>query len=78
MLIISCSVVLYLAMDLIVRNVHFLGLVISYFKLVTKKACTNDVAIACCMLGECIALWGEPNELSIQYCIYIFIQYVDS
>ena len=29
-------------------------------------------------LGECIALWGEPNELSIQYRIYIFIQYVDS
>ena len=29
-------------------------------------------------LGECIALWGEPNELSIQYHIYIFIQYVDS
>ena len=30
------------------------------------------------ILGECIALWGEPNELSIQYRIYIFIQYVDS
>ena len=29
-------------------------------------------------LGECIALWDEPNELSIQYRIYIFIQYVDS
>ena len=29
-------------------------------------------------LGECIALWGEPNELSIHYRIYIFIQYVDS
>ena len=28
------------------------------------------------ILGECIALWGEPNELSIQYRIYIFIQYV--
>ena len=27
-------------------------------------------------LGECIALWGEPNELSIQYRSYIFIQYV--
>ena len=25
-----------------------------------------------------MALWGEPNELSIQYRIYIFIQYVDS
>ena len=34
----------------------------------------DDTAI----LGECIALWGEPNELSIQYRIYIFIQYVDS
>ena len=21
-------------------------------------------------LGECIALWGEPNELSIQHHIY--------
>ena len=30
------------------------------------------------ILGEYIALWGEPNELSIQYRIYIFIQYVDS
>ena len=30
------------------------------------------------LLGECIALWGEPNELSIQSHIYIFIQYVDS
>ena len=30
------------------------------------------------ILGECIALWGEPNELSIRYRIYIFIQYVDS
>ena len=29
-------------------------------------------------LGECIALWGEPNELSIQHHVYIFIQYVDS
>ena len=29
-------------------------------------------------LGECIALWGEPNELSIQHHIYIFMQYVDS
>ena len=27
-------------------------------------------------LGECIALWGKPNGLSIQYRIYIFIQYV--
>ena len=24
-------------------------------------------------IGECIALWGEPNELSIQYRIYILI-----
>ena len=30
------------------------------------------------VLGECIALWGKPNELSIQYRIYIFMQYVDS
>ena len=30
------------------------------------------------LLGECIALWGEPNELSIQYHVYIFMQYVDS
>ena len=30
------------------------------------------------ILDECIALWGKPNELSIQYRIYIFIQYVDS
>ena len=30
------------------------------------------------LLGECIALWGEPNELSIQHHVYIFMQYVDS
>ena len=30
------------------------------------------------ILGECIALWGEPNELSIQHRVYIFMQYVDS
>ena len=29
-------------------------------------------------LGECMALWGEPNELSIQHCVHIFMQYVDS
>ena len=29
-------------------------------------------------LGECIALWGKPNELSMQHHVYIFIQYVDS
>ena len=22
-----------------------------------------------------MALWGEPNELSIQHCVYIFMQY---
>ena len=27
-------------------------------------------------LGECIVLWGEPNELSIQHHVYIFMQYV--
>ena len=31
-----------------------------------------------CMLGECMAFWGEPNKLSIQHCVYIFMQYVDS
>ena len=30
------------------------------------------------ILGECIALWGEPNELNIQYRSYIFMEYVDS
>ena len=30
------------------------------------------------ILGECIALWDEPNELSIQHRGYIFMQYVDS
>ena len=29
------------------------------------------------LLGECIALWDEPNELSIQHHVYIFMQYVD-
>ena len=38
----------------------------------TKNASSNY------LLGECIALWGKPNELSIQYRVYIFMQYVDS
>ena len=25
-----------------------------------------------------LCMWGEPNELSIQYHVYIFMQYVDS
>ena len=29
-------------------------------------------------LGECMALWGEPNEPSIQHQVYIFMQCVDS
>ena len=29
-------------------------------------------------LGECMALWGEPNEPSIQHQLYIFRQCVDS
>ena len=29
-------------------------------------------------LGECMALWGEPNELSIQHRVYILMQYADS
>ena len=28
------------------------------------------------LLGECIALWGQPNEPNIQYHIYIFTQCV--
>ena len=38
----------------------------------------NYYEISCTLLGECIALWGELNELSIQYCVCIFMQYVDS
>ena len=30
------------------------------------------------LLGECIALWGEPDELSIRHHVYIFMQYVNS
>ena len=26
------------------------------------------------LLGECMALWGEPNEPSIQHYIYIIMQ----
>ena len=29
-------------------------------------------------IGECMALWGEPNEPSIQHKVYIFMQCVDS
>ena len=28
-------------------------------------------------LGECMALWGEPNEPSIQHQVYIFMQCID-
>ena len=30
------------------------------------------------ILGECIALWGKPNEPCIQHQVYIFMQYIDS
>ena len=30
------------------------------------------------VLGEYMALWGKPNELSIQYHVYIFMQYIAS
>ena len=30
------------------------------------------------LLGECMALWGKPNEISIQHHVDILIQYVDS
>ena len=30
------------------------------------------------MLDEYMALWGEPNEPSIQHHAYIFMEYVDS
>ena len=29
-------------------------------------------------LDECMALWGKPNEPSLQHHVYIFMQYVDS
>ena len=28
-------------------------------------------------LGECMELWGEPNEPGIQHQVYIFMQCVD-
>ena len=29
-------------------------------------------------IGACMALWDEPNELSIQHCVDIFMQYADN
>ena len=46
-----------------------------YLKLL---AMCSDMFIQFSILGECIALWGEPNELSMQHHVYIFMQYVDS
>ena len=34
--------------------------------------------VAILTLGECMALWGKPNELSIQHCVYILMQYANS
>ena len=39
---------------------------------------TGSELCSCIILGECTALWDEPNELSIQHYVYIFMQYVDS
>ena len=30
------------------------------------------------LLGECMALWGKPNEPNIQHLVYIFMQCIDS
>ena len=59
------------------KNTHIISLNMTE----TILADLNRYTTAMCLviiLGECIALWGEPNELSIQYRIYIFMQYVDS
>ena len=39
-----------------------------------------ELALTSCVLklGECMALWGEPNEFSIQHRVYIFMKYVAS
>ena len=29
------------------------------------------------ILGDCMTMWGQPNEPSIQHHVYIFMQYVD-
>ena len=42
---------------------------------VDLRASYNNIIL---LLGECMALWGEPNEFSIQHHVYIFMQYVDS
>ena len=43
----------------------------------TPDAYMHIVAIYITLLGECIALWGKPNEPSIQHYVYIFMQCVD-
>ena len=30
------------------------------------------------ILGDCVVLWGQPNEPSIQHHVYFFMQYVDT
>ena len=46
--------------------------------LLTNYGETSGVLAYVAILGECMALWGKPNKLSIQHHIYIFVQYVDS
>ena len=50
----------------------------TYCQGMIKFAWTQEELSEQQLLGECIALWGGPNELSIQYHVYIFMQYVDS
>ena len=45
-------------------GIYFCGALVSYAYFLTT-------------IGECMGLWGEPNDLSTQHCVYIFIQYVD-
>ena len=42
------------------------------------KKQSEDETNGMCILGECMALCGKPNDPSIQYYVYIFMQYVDT
>ena len=62
----------------LIRSLWSLQIIYSLFVVAQQLTIhfTHNNGIIVAKLGECIALWGEPNELSIQHRIYIFIQYV--
>ena len=61
-------------------KINTIGYIIETLENVIKmlKYLPQSQSASVTILGEYMALWGEPNELSIQHHDYIFMQYVDS